>query len=61
MRLEVQKKVDKEFHISEKRLRQAGLKVNKPQKDYLEKGITPQASCAQKTKLKAIEYKGGKC
>ena len=55
------KKVAKEFHISEKRLRQAGLKVNKPQKDYLEKGITPQASCAQKTKLKAIEYKGGKC
>jgi len=55
------KKVAKEFHISATRLRRAGLKVTNPQKDYQIKGITPQASCAQKTKLKAIEYKGGKC
>lgn len=55
------KKVAKEFHISATRLRRAGLKVTNPQKDYQIKDITPQASCAQKTKLKAIEYKGGKC
>lgn len=53
--------VAREYHVSEKRLREAGIQVNKPQKDYLQKRITPQASCAQKTKLKAIEYKGGKC
>lgn len=53
------KKVAKEYHTSATRLREAGIEVLKPQKDY--KNITPQASCAQKTKLKAIEYKGGKC
>lgn len=55
------KKVAKEFHVSATRLRKAGLQVTKPQKDYQIKGLTPQASCAQKTKLKAVEYKGGKC
>lgn len=52
-------KVAKEFHISASRLRKAGIKVIKPQKTIKE--ITSQASCAQKTKLKALEYKGGKC
>lgn len=55
------KKVAKEYHITPTRLREAGLQVVHPQKDYSERTITPQASCAQKTKLKAIEYKGGKC
>lgn len=55
------KKVAKEYSTTDKRLRKLGIQVNKPQKDYLEKGITPQASCAQKTKLKAIQYKGGCC
>lgn len=53
------KTVAKEFHISATRLRKAGIQVNKPNKDY--STITPQASCARKAKLKAIEYKGGKC
>lgn len=39
------KKVAKEYHISAKRLRIAGIEILNP----------------QKTKLKAIEYKGGKC
>lgn len=55
------KRVAKEFHTSATRLRKAGIKVIKPHKDYSANNITPQASCAQKTKLKAIEYKGGKC
>lgn len=55
------KKVAKEYHVSATRLREAGLKLKVSKKDCSEKSITPQASCAQKTKLKAIEYKGGKC
>ena len=55
------KNVAKEYHISPTRLREAGLQVMRPQRDYNEKSITPQASCAQKTKLKAVEYKGGCC
>lgn len=53
------KSVAKEYHISASRLREAGIQVNKPQKNY--SNITPQASCAQKTKLKCISYKGGEC
>lgn len=55
------KKVAKEFHTSATRLRKAGLQVKNPQKNYIKEKLTPQASCAQKTKLKAVEYKGGKC
>lgn len=53
------KKVAKEYHISAKRLRIAGIEILNPQKTKEE--LTSQASCARKTKLKAIEYKGGKC
>lgn len=52
-------KVAKEYHISAKRLRIAGIEILNPQKTKEE--LTSQASCARKTKLKAIEYKGGKC
>lgn len=45
--------------ISAKRLRIAGIEILNPQKTKEE--LTSQASCARKTKLKAIEYKGGKC
>ena len=55
------KKVAKEYNTSATRLREAGIEVKKAQKDYSVKSLTPQASCAQKTKLKAIEYKGGCC
>lgn len=51
------KKVAKEYHISAKRLRIAGIEILNPQKTKEE--LTSQASCARKTKLKA--YKGGKC
>lgn len=47
----------KEYHISAKRLRIAGIEILNPQKTKEE--LTSQASCARKTK--AIEYKGGKC
>lgn len=46
----------KEYHISAKRLRIAGIEILNPQKTKEE--LTSQASCARKTKLKA--YKGGK-
>lgn len=40
-------------------LRKEGIEILNPQKTKEE--LTSQASCARKTKLKAIEYKGGKC
>lgn len=56
------KKVAKEFHISHERLRKAGLQIKERTKKERKEGeLTPQGSCARKTKLKAIEYKGGKC
>ena len=55
------KKVAKEYHISATRLREAGIQVKVAKKDYSERTITPQASCAQKNKLRAVYYKGGKC
>ena len=55
-------KVAKEFHVSYQRLTNAGLQLNvKTRKQRKEGDLTPQATCAQKTKAKAIEYKGGKC
>ena len=56
------KKVAKELHVSYQRLVDAGLQLKiKTKKQRKEGELTPQATCAQKTKLKAIEYKGGKC
>lgn len=55
------KKVAKEYHVSATRLREAGLQIVKPKKEIKERSVTPQASCAQKTKAKAVVYKGGKC
>lgn len=47
------KKVVKEYHISAKRLRMAGIEILNPQKTKEE--LTSQASCARKTKLKATK------
>lgn len=56
------KKTAKEFHVSHERLRNSGLQIKKRKKrERLPGELTPQATCAQKTKLKAVEYKGGKC
>lgn len=56
------KKVAKELHVSYQRLVDAGVQIKeKTKKERKEGELTPQATCAQKTKLKAVEYKGGKC
>ena len=54
------KKVAKDLHVSYQRLVNAGLQIKKIKKEQKEEELTPQASCAQKSKIKAIEYKGGK-
>jgi hypothetical protein len=56
------KVVAKELHVSYQRLIKAGVQIKEHQKrEKLSGELTPQATCAQKTKLKAVEYKGGKC
>jgi 5-methylcytosine-specific restriction endonuclease McrA len=56
------KKVAKELHVSYQRLVDAGLQIKeKVKKERKDGELTPQASCAQKAKIKAIEYKGSKC
>ena len=56
------KKVAKELHVSYQRLVDAGVQIKeKTKKERKEGDLTPQGSCAQKAKVKAVEYKGGKC
>lgn len=55
------KTVAKQYRVSVTRLRKAGLKIKAETQCKVIPTITPQASCAQRTKLKAIQYKGGKC
>lgn len=55
------KKVAKNLKVSYKRLVKAGVKLDQEKNKQKNKNQTPQATCAQKTKLKAIAYKGSKC
>lgn len=52
------KKVAEEYHVAATTLRKHGLQVKNGKST---EEIVTQASCAQKTKLKAIYYKGGEC
>lgn len=52
------KKVSEEYHIAVTTLRKNGIQVKNGK---TQEEIVTQASCAQKAKLKAIFYKGGKC